>query len=215
MTPNEISVQLAEPFGRQFDVPFRSMLKDRVVYWATRHIRNTLDKDSKRRKQFLQSLLVPMHRVTNQSSGHSGNYRWYAESFQALPLPIFANGINFDYVGSQDGATAFVSSNGLLADRFAQADKYTSELPRYSYIGGKIQVYRNPDLTNILINYIPENLRIFGEFSLACGTTLCTWDDQEYNLPGDILQLVIQSIMEIDLRQPQIKAREEVKIDPQ
>lgn len=214
MTPNEISVQIAEPFGRQFDVPFRSMLKDRVIYWATRHIRNTLDKDARRRKQFLQSLLVPLHSVSNQPSGHAGNYKYYVESIQQLPAPLFANGINFDFVGSQDGATGFVYSANLLADRFSAHDKYSSALPHYSFLGGKIQVYRNPDMANVLVNYIPENLRKFGEFSLACGTTSCSWDDQEYGIPGDILQLVIQSIMEIDLRQ-QTKAREEVKIDTQ
>lgn len=215
MTPNQIATQLAEPTGRQFDVPFKEMLKDKVVYWAARHIRNTLDKDYRRRKQFLQPLLVPMHPVTNQPSGHSGTYKYYAESQQVLPMPLFANDINFDYVGSQDGATAFVYSIGLLSDRFSQADKYSGQLPHYSYIGGKIQVYRNPDIPNVLVNYIPADLRKFGEFSLACGTTICSWDDQEYNLPGDILQLVIQSIMEVDLRQPQIKQREEVQIDPQ
>lgn len=215
MTPNEIAVQLAEPSGRQFDVPFRDMLKDKVIYWAARHIRNTLDKDYRRRKQFLQPLIVPMHAVRNAQSGHPGNYKYYAESQQDIPLPLFANDILFDYVGSQDGATPFIWSMGLITDRFASHDKYIGELSRYSFIGNKIQVYRNPDIATVLINYIPADLRKYGEFSLACGQSICNWDDQEYNLPGDILQLVIQSIMEIDLRQPQIKAREEVQIDPQ
>jgi hypothetical protein len=215
MTPNEIAVQLAEPSGRQFDVPFRRMIKDKVIYWTERMVRNTIDKDPKRRAQLLQPLLVPMHSIGNEATGHPGNYKKYSESLECIPRPMFANSINFDFVGSQDGATAFIYSPGLMQDRFGSSDKYLGTAPRYSYLGGKIQVYRNPELPAVLMNYIPANMKEYAEFQLACGQTLCQWDDCELNLPGDILQLVIQSIMQIELRLPPDKAREEVVIDPQ
>lgn len=215
MTPNEIAVQLAEPSGRQFDVPFRHMIKDKVIYWAERMVRNTIDKDPRRRAQLLQPLLVPMHTTSNNPSGHPGNYKSYGESISMIPRPMFANSINFDFVGSQDGSTPFIYSAGLAMDRFGSHDKYLKEVPRYSYLEGKIQVYRNPDIPNILINYIPANMKEYAEFQLACGQTLCAWDDQELRLPGDILQLVIQSIMQVELKLPLDKAREEVVIDPQ
>lgn len=215
MTPNQIAVQLAEPSGRQFDVPFRRMIKDKVIYWTERMVRNTIDKDPKRRAQLLQPLLVPLHPVNNNPTGHSGNYKKYAESSLCIPRPMFANSINFDYVGSQDGATSFVYVPGLAQDRFGSSDKYLGEIPRYSYLGDKIQVYRNPDMPAVMINYIPANMKEYAEFQLACGQTICAWDNCELRLPGDILQLVIQSIMQIELKLPIDKAREEVVIDPQ
>lgn len=214
MTPNQIAVQLAEPSGRQFDVPFRRMIKDKVIYWTERMVRNTIDKDPKRRTQLLQPLIIPLYPVPNQPTGHPGNYKNYVESF-TIPRPMFANSINFDYVGSQDGTTPFIYSPVMVNDRFAQADKYIHDLPRYSYLGGKIQVYRNPELPAVLANYIPASMKDYAEFNLACGQTLCAWDDQELSLPGDILQLVIQMIMQVELRLPPEKAREEVVIDPQ
>lgn len=214
MTPNQIAVQLAEPSGRQFDVPFRRMIKDKVIYWTERMVRNTIDKDPRRRAQLLQPLLVPLSPVNNNLTGHPGNYKKYAESTR-IPRPMFANSINFDYVGSQDGATPFIYSPGLMQDRFGASDKYLGEALRYSYLGGKIQVYRNPDISVVLLNYIPANMKEYFEFQIACGQALCAWDDCEINLPGDILQLVIQSIMQIELKLPIDKAREEVVVDPQ
>ncbi len=215
MTPNEIAVQLAEPSGRQFDVPFREMIKDKVIYWTERMVRNTIDKDPKRRSQLLCPLLVPMQTVNNNPSGHPGNYAKYAESISQIPRPMFANSYNFDFVGSQDATTPFIYAPNAAFDRFGSSDKYLGSAPRYSYLDGKIQVYRNPDIPNVLINYIPANMKEYARFQLACGSTLCDWDDQHLRIPGDILQLVMQSIMQIELRLPVDKAREEVVIDPQ
>lgn len=180
-------------------------------------VRNTVDKDPKRRKQLLgmfRPIIAPLHRVENELGGHSGNYKNYVETAQ-LPRPMFANGTNFDYVGSQDGTTPFIFSPNPTFDRFAQADKYTSQLSHYGYNNLSIQVYRNQPPA-VRVDYIPANFREYAIFEAGCCGNMCDWDNEEYLMPGDILQLVIQSIM-IEIRQPAIPEnhpREEVQVEP-
>lgn len=195
------------------------MIKDKVLYWTERMVRNTVDKDTRRRKQLLglfPPLMVKMHPMPNYPSGHPGNFKQWAESIESIPAPMFANGINFDYVGSADGTTPFVEGANPAIARFGESDKYTSNLPRYSYIGGKLQVYRFPDLSLIRADYIPANFREYAIFNAAMCNTVCTWDDDEYPLPGDILQLVMQSVA-AEIAHPALPMnhdREEIKVAP-
>lgn len=218
MTPEQISVQLAEPLGRQFDVPFREMIKDKVLYWSERMVRNTIDKDFRRRKQLVgmfSPLILHMEKVNNLPTGHPGNYRNWAESAGCIPAPLYANGIIFDYVGTVDGTTPFINSFSPTLDRFAQADKYISNVLRYSYLSNKIQVYRNPDISQIRMDYIPSNFRDYAIFNAAMCNTDCTWDNDEYPLPGDILQLVMQAVAAEIAKpaMPENHDKEEINID--
>lgn len=218
MTIEEISVQLAKPSGQQFSVPYREMLKDKVLYWTERMVRNTIDKDVRRRKQLLglfSPLIIPMTKVGNYPTGHPGNFRNYAESIACIPAPMFANGINFDYVGAVDGTSPFIPAGNPTVARFSQDDKYISNVLRYSYLGNKIQIYHNPDISQIRVDYIPSNFREYAIFNAAMCNTECTWDNDEYPLPGDILQLVMQSVAAEVARPsvPENHDKEEIKID--
>lgn len=208
MTLNEIAVQLASPLGRQFDEPFLAMIKDMVVVWTGRMIRNSLEKDAKDRIFFrTPPLYLPLTAATIDCGGSECP----AMVSQELPLPLRANNILFDFVGTQDGHTAFK----LIQDgweRFHKETKYAKMFLSYRWNGKRIEVLSNGRPDVIKVTGIWLNPRLLA--TVLCGTVGCHPDDEEYRVSEDILQLVIQYVRDEELKnyRPQTQVNE-VTID--
>lgn len=208
MTLNEIAVQLAAPLGREFDQPLLSMIKDLVAVWTERMIRNSLEKNPSDRKFFKQTVFLPLH----EASGDCGSTECTIMETDDLPLPLRANSILFDFVGSVDGSTPFAYvSEGM--EQFWQANRYSSQYLQYRWTGQRIQ---------ILAHGRPEKIKVVGVWpdprslaALLCGQGgNCFPDDQEYMVSGDILQLVMQYVAEVGLKDYKPQSQQtEVNID--
>jgi hypothetical protein len=122
----------------------------------------------------------------------------------------------FEYVGSPTGTNAFtwVERSWL---RFRKEDKYGSKLGTYSWLNRKIQIHHNPQLPNILIEGVFDNPEEV--LKLQCGTTVpCNYDDTPFPVTGDIEQLIVQSILTIDLgilQQAQPATEIPVNVEPE
>lgn len=208
MTLNEIAIQLAAPLGRQFDQPLLAMIKDKVVYWTERIIRNSLEKNPRDRVFFKQTVYLPL----TESNADCGGTSCSVMATENLPLPLRANSILFDFVGSQDGSTPFkLVSEGF--EQFWKDNKYASRYLTYRWTGKRIEVLANkrPEVIKVVAIW-PDPRALSG---VLCGQgTNCFPDDQEYMVSGDILQLVIQYVNDIDLKdyRPQ-SSQTEVSID--
>lgn len=203
MTPNEIATLLAKPLGKEFDVPFREMIKKRIKYWRSTLIKRAVDKEPARRKFFLQTITVPMIPVNAVDCGLPLDCM-IAETTIVVPSPITANKILFDYVGSATGQNAFtwVERSWL---RFKRHDKYASQLGTYTWLNRKIQAHHNHMLPAVLIEGIFDDPEEVLKAQCAADASTCTYDDTEFHAPGDIMQQIIQSIQTIDLGIPQAK----------
>lgn len=208
MTLNEIAVQLAAPLGRQFDQPLLAMIKDRVVIWTERIIRNSLEKNPADRKFFKQTIYLPLHKANTDCGGTECSVMVTDD----LPLPLRANSILFDFVGSQDGSTPFkLVSEGF--EQFWVANKYASAYLTYRWNGKRIEVLANGRPEAIKVVAIWPNPRLLSSVMCKQGEN-CFPDDQPYMVSGDILQLVMQYVADQDLKEYKPQSQQtEVTID--
>jgi hypothetical protein len=202
-TFNQLATILAEQLKRPFDEPFKLMMKDRIKFWRSRLLKNTLDKDPRERKFFSQTLTVPMEEVNATDCGINLNCT-LMRSKAKIPLPVRANGILFDQVGSVEGSTPF-----RLVKRyelsFLIGDKYAPLVSDF-------YLYENGYLITRFVPYLfvdgpfddPEAVAAYNLAACqATGSEDCTDpDDADLGISGDIAQLIIQSIVQIDYGQP-------------
>lgn len=189
MTLNEITTLLAEPFDRQFDVPFKLMLAERVKAWRARLIHDTLRKRPSEAKFFVQPIFFKLKKeeliVCGQSMG--------CDVFTSDPIPEGVRGMSSlaAYVGSVDGKTPFRESP-------LGASYYLSlgilNVPTYTMSGGILTLDRYVPIVRMdRVFADPEKAMTFGCNVKGDANTCEAWDEQ-YPMPGDIEQMVIQAI---------------------
>lgn len=213
-TFNQIATILAEQLKRPFDEPFKAMMKDRIKLWRSRLLANSLEKDPKNRKFFTQTLTVPMEEVSATECGINLNCTLMRSTLE-IPLPVRANGTLFDEVGSVEGSTPFrlVKRHELS---FLIGDKYAP-------LASDFYLYENGRLLTRMVPYLfvdgvfddPEAVATFKAAACAeSGANDCEdTDDQDLGVSGDIAQLIIQSILQIDFGQQQKTASDGGEVD--
>lgn len=195
-TPNEITTLLASQLEKELDVPFKLMLMERVKYWRSRLIRNSIDKNPKEREHFWQEIIVPLTESNSIPCGTNMDGCPVAIS-SSIPKPLRASNILFDYVGSIDGSTPFKKSNAAMVPAMMNG-KYSKKNIYYDYTNTKIKVFGNSKLPKALIIGIFDNPE--DAYNLHCSNTSTTCDywNMDFPVSGDVLQLIVQSILQID-----------------
>jgi len=209
MTLNEIAVLIAERAKRQLDIPFREMIKDRARIWRSRLIKDAINKDPGRRKFFLQSLTLPMVRRSAAECGIPLNC-YLMETVDEVPTPITANKLLFEFVGMPDGTGAFtwVERSWL---KYRSHDKYSGTLKNFTFLNRRIQVYTE-QLPYVLIEGVFDDPEQVERMRCSSAGIVCDYDNTPFAAPNDIVQLIIQSIMTIDLGIVQDKEIPETEI---
>lgn len=199
MTPNELTTLLAEPLGRQFDQPFKLMILDRVIGRYTRLVRQTLERDPRRRKEFIRPVVVQMERVDNTM---------HSISIDQVPKALYANGILFDYVGKPDGTNPFISATSETVLRFTESNKYLKDAVYYLYTGERIKVLNNPMIPSVRIDGVFTDIRELDKSD--------DFWDKDMGIPKDISDLIIEQVGQMlqpyNSTQDEIKAQEEQDI---
>jgi len=209
-TFNELALLIAEPLKRTLDVSFREQLKERIRYWRARLVKNSLDKKPTDRKFFTQTITIPMEEVEAAQCGIDLNCK-VMRSTVDIPQPIRANSILFDFVGSVEGSNPFKMLKKWEM-YYALKDKYAPKVTIYAtWENKRIIIPHNPLTTYITIDYIAEDPEAAAAINCASTSENCSFDDEEYPIPGDIAQLIVQSILDIDFRRKETKD-EEVKV---
>lgn len=205
-TIKEIAVLIAEPLNRPLDTVFLNQLKDRIKYWRSRLLKNTLDKTPADRKFFLQTVTMELEEVDAVDCNIPVNDCKVWRTKSKVPVPFRANSILFDYVGSVDHGNPFKYTKRWELP-YLLSNKYMPKVTSfYAFEDGKI-ISNVPWITLELIPDDPEEA-----LSLACGTTDCDTTEQDFPIPGDIAQLIVQSILTIDLKPTKVEDDEEVEV---
>jgi len=211
MTPNEITTVLASGFDKTFDVPFRRMLMERVDMWRARHIKNTLDKTPADRKFFRSTIFLS----TTETSSVPCTLPvtvcdvWVTGT---LPTPLRANSMLFDFVGSVDGMTPFSESSPGMVN-FKNKGKYSHKLVPYIFSNDKLYIYKKVPMVRVdLIAALPIQLENFQ--CLGDSGTVCDFWDSPYPCPPEILQLIFQSIREVDFKTDPKLTEQSIPVNP-
>jgi hypothetical protein len=198
MTPHELTTLLAEPKGRQFDEPFKLMLLDRALVWYARLVRNTLERDPKRRKEFLRS-------VTMTLAGKDPR-----ETTLEVPEVLYANGINFEYVGTENGKRPFIQTSSPSNMEFFCHNKYQKKATYYTFINYKIQLLNENILNKIRLDGVFLDPRVISKTN---GQDPYEFMNTDMRIPKDIMQLIILSMEQNDLRaEPTKNNKDELEV---
>jgi hypothetical protein len=219
MTPNEITTAIALKYSKTLDIPFKLALMERVDIWRSRHIRNSLEKDKKDRKFFIQTIYVPMTTQKEVPCSVPVPLCDVAVS-DLLPNPLRANGVLFDFVGGVNGSNPFYQSEpGIF--QYLRKGKYTGNRVMYDWINNKIVVYGAATVPMIRIDAVWDKPTQVSQFLCANNTTgtdaNCDYWNNDYPCTNEIMQLIFQSIEQVDFKEKNVVALQddiEVPVNP-
>lgn len=202
MTLNEITVVIASHLEKELDEPFKMILAEKVAYWRARLIKNSVEKDQKERRFFKQVIYVKMKEQNEILCQVPYTQCKVAISIAKIPKPARANSILFDYVGAVDGMNPFQEGSGGMIP-YLMKGKYSKDVIRYTYENDYIRVYGNSKIPVIRIDGVFDNPEEAAKLNCNSGTSDdCDFWNKEYPVTGDILQLIVQSILQIDYNRP-------------
>lgn len=127
-----------------------------------------------------------------------------------VPRPIRSSYTLFDFVGTPDKSTAYAYAAPEMAEFYTKYNRYTGKSPKYFYVNGYIYVYNIDDLEYINVRGIFPDPRDLSDFK--CENEPCYTDDDQYDLPDDLINSIIRDTLQIELRQQPPKEAE-VDID--
>lgn len=197
MTPNEITTLIASTLDKELDIPFRLQLMERVKVWRSRMIANSVQKVQQQRKFFKQTIYMPT--VKDNSVPCTALIGCEISiTRDSIPEVVRVGNVMYDFVGSVNGKTSFkeVQAGMQQYQNIGRFQDYTL----YERINSKI-LTDNADLPWLRIDAIFDDPMKIVEYNSTCSSAVagtCDVWDTEFPMSGDITQLVIQSILQID-----------------
>lgn len=196
MTLNEITTLIASHLGKELDMPFKLILAEKVNYWRARLLKDTLKGDIRSRRYNIQTLWVyPKTEGEIPECFNKEGLECKLYVTTELPKPLRANNILFDYVGTADGMTPYQETQSAYIPYLAH-NKYSCNIVKYVYEQNRLKFYNKNDNLAVKVQGIFE--RPLDVFKYNCGEGDCDIWNEEYPIKADSLQLVVQSILQVE-----------------
>jgi hypothetical protein len=208
MTPNEITTLIATNMERELDLPFKFQLMERVKYWRSRLIANSLQKNPSQRKFFRQSLYLKMS--TQFAADCIAGVGDKVSMSEEIPLLIRAGSTLFDYVGGIDGKSPFREVQPGTQN-YLSTGKFSSQFPAYEYSNRRVYIDKL-GIPKVRIDGIFDDPMLVYDCNCTCSGIDCDVWDKEFPCSGDIMQLIVQSILQVDYNRPDVKATPEIEV---
>lgn len=210
---NNIVQMLADRVGQPFSIPLQRELKLIVNYKRADWIQKIIDKHPEQRKYFLKHFTVELEEVDRAECPVNVDCT-VLKTIQPIPLPIRTSYGLFDYVGDPDKLDGYTyTTPDQLTWILNYGSKYTKDRPKYFYSNGFIYVYNEDSLEYLGVGGIwpdQQQLNVF-----KCEDVLCYTDDDQYDIPDDILNTMIQDILKNELKILLATEQAEVTVDEQ
>ena len=210
MTLNEITTLIGSNLDKELDIPFRLQLSRRVIYWRARMMANHLQKNPDQRRHFLQTIYVPLVRGTAQSNVYSDSHK--SETICKLPDVIKIGTAKYDYLGGVDGQTPYyplIVGTGA----YMEESRFYHQFVHYDEINQFITTDK-PFLDKIRVAALfADPTEAFEICCVACPNGCDTWN-MEFPISAEMLQLVVQSILQIDYNRKDTPNNTEIELTP-
>lgn len=202
---NELVDMLADRTGNTFSVPIQEELKVILNYKREDWIQKVVDAHPEQRKNFLKGIVIPLEEVT-QSTLDGGLDITVLKTTVPVPQPVRTQYALFDYVGAAPGdfgapptETGFsYTAPDQLAIMLNYGSKYTATKGKYAYINGFVYVYNQDDIVDLYVLGLWPDQRQLDVFKAA--DQPCYTDDDQYDVPGDVINLMMQDVIKNELR---------------
>lgn len=195
---NEIVQMLSDRLGQPFNVPLQEELKIIVNYKRADWIQKLVDKHPEQRKYFLKDFTAALIEAEKAECPVNLDCPLLRTEFP-VPVPIRTDFSLFDYVGDPDKMDAYAyTTPDQLFWILSYGAKYTRDKPRYFYVNGYVFIYNERQLEYVNIRGMWPDQRSLKDFK--CEDVPCYTDDEQYDIPMDILNTMIQDILKNELK---------------
>lgn len=212
-TPNQIATYIASKLDREFDEPFKRMLMIPVDAWRATLVSRSLEKHPQQRRFFRQTIWMPMGESKAIPCKVPIPLCNIARSKYPLPaLPLRFGNELFDFVGTIDGMRGFIQADpGTL--RGLMSGKYSQHKIFYEYTNEYFEIRQNKHIPMIRIDGVFDKPTLVMEFNCKNGNGDCDWWNKEYPCPLDMVQMIIQSILQVDFQVPNVPEAREIEVN--
>lgn len=202
---NELVDMIADRTGNTFSIPVQEELKLVLNYKREDWIQKVVDAHPEQRKNFLKSITVPLEEVI-QSGLAGGLDITVLKTTLVIPQPVRTQYALFDFVGALPGAIGAPGTEpgfsytapDQLAIMLNFGSKYTASSGKYAYLNGFVYVYNQDTIEDLSIIGLWPDQRQLDAFKTA--TTPCYTDDDQYDVPGDVINLMVQDVIKNELK---------------
>lgn len=180
MTLNELTTEIAGKYGKQLDMQYRQWLVPQINQWRSRLIRNSLEKRSNERGQFLQSIVIPLTYGSYTCSGIAcmGSYS------EKLPKLLRIGDTPFEFLGSLDGSSPYRYTD-TGTDHYISQGKTAHHFISYDMDNDRL-IIRNHRIGQVMGKGIFDEPEKVGEWQCKSTGTGCDWWNADYPVTGDI-----------------------------
>lgn len=187
---------LADRVGQPFNIPLQEELKLIINYKRADWFQKILDKHPEQRKFFLKSFSVELEEVDKSECPVDIDCK-VMRSVLPVPLPVRTSYTLFDFVGSADQTEGYRYSTPDQVV-FQKYSKYTSRRPAYFYANGHLMIYNDMDTQWVNVKGVFSDPRSLHDFT--CNGNQCYTDDDQFEIPDDIINTMIQDVLKNELR---------------
>lgn len=197
--------------GQPFSVPVQEQLKVIWNYKRADWLQKIVDKHPEQRKFFLKTITNSLIDIDEADCPVEIGCTIKRTS-KKIPKPLRTTETLFDYVGDPDKFDGYTyTTPEQLYYILKYGSKYTKDRPKYFYSNDYIYVYNEDSLENLGIRGIWPDQRQLNEFK--CNGVPCYTDNDQYDIPDDIINVMMQDILKNELKFLAVPATNEVEVD--
>ena len=208
MTPNEISVIIAERTGQQLDIPFRLLVFSRFKLWRSTLVKNTLQKDPSLKGMFTQTLILKTVPFTTGDCVGVGTGSCYdsARTEVKIPLSVKTGGTPYDYVGGIYGTKPYNYAHPTAA-RYKSKQRYAGVETVYWNVSNGYIVLSTPVVSEIRIDDVFDDpLEVEELICSTQGQNCDIWNKDYPATTKDIIQQAIDYVVQSFLQPGSVPA---------
>lgn len=195
---NDLVQLLAARVGEPWNTDLQEQMKLVLNYKRVQFFKRLLDQHPEQRRNFYKDFNVELVAADKSECPTEVNCI-VKKSKLPVPLPVRSNtGEIFDYVGSSDKTQAYGYGTPAQIALYMAHNKYTSRKPKYYYANGHLYIYVDKDTTYINVTGIYPDPRQLSAFK--CDTGPCYSDDEQYEIPYDLINDMIRDTLQVELR---------------
>jgi hypothetical protein len=194
---NDLVQLLADRVGQPFNIPLQEELKVVFNYKRADWFQKIIDKHPEQRKYYLKDFSVELESVDRAECPVNVDCTVLRTTLK-IPLPIRTTYGLFDFVGDPDKTDGYTYTTPDQLIWILRYSKYTKDRPKYFYVNGYIYVYNENTLEFLNIRGLWPDQRQLEPFK--CDDVPCYTDDDQYDIPDDIINTMIQDILKNELK---------------
>lgn len=213
-TLSSITAQIASHLKKELDEPFKRLLADKVDMWRGRILRNTLQEKPLESKFFKQTIWIPLTQQSSVPACVTAPVCKVARSAEKIPAPFRYSTTYYDFIGSVDGSEGFVQKTPGMGE-YQTAGKYSGKNILYEVLNGYLQIESAINLPMARIDAVFDKPGDAMRFNCEQAATGCDYWNEPYPITGDVLQIVVQSILNIDYNRVVVPTNKESLVTTQ